>query len=128
MLQNGCEFGGLQPHVERHDDGVHQRHAVIAFEELAGVEAEIGHAVAAADTLGDEAGREPFASFAELRIGIPAIAGDDANLAAVQVHAAIQAPHRCQRYVHSPSPESAGAAAIPSTKLYASVPLEAQPP
>ena len=51
VTENGGQLGGLQPHIERHRDGPNQRGAVVAFQKLMIVEAEIGDTVARADSL-----------------------------------------------------------------------------
>ena len=58
MIENGGQLGGLQPHVERHRDGSHQRRPVVAFQELMIVEAEIGDAVAGPNALAKVARRQ----------------------------------------------------------------------
>jgi hypothetical protein len=69
VIENGSQFCGLQTDVQRHGDGSNQRRSVIAFQKLMVVEAEIGNAVAGADTFGKEPGSEAFATFSELGVG-----------------------------------------------------------
>src|SRR6185369_715220 len=94
--------------VERHRDGPYERRSVIAFEKLMIVEAEIGDAVAGADSLGKQAGGETFATFSELGVGERAGAGDDSSFFSVKVNSTIQAPDGCEGHVHGQPGQTSG--------------------
>src|SRR5439155_5189410 len=100
VIEDGGELGGSEPHVKRHDDGADERDAEVAGEELVVIEAEVGDAVAGLNAHGPQAGGEPLAVFAEIRVGIPANAGDDADFLPVEIHSAIEAADRRQGYLH----------------------------
>ena len=74
--------------------------AVVAFEQLVVIEAEIRDAVAGLDPGGEEAGGEALAALAEFGVGEAAVAGDHAGLLAVKIHGAIEAADRGQGHVH----------------------------
>ena len=67
MLHDGAQFGGRQADVERHHDGAGLRHAVIAFQQLVRVEAEIADAVARLHAGALQSGGQLLAALAELR-------------------------------------------------------------
>ena len=109
MPENYGKLRWLKAHVERHRDGSNERRAVVAFEKLVVVEAEIGDAVAGADAVGKQPGCETFATLSELGVGERTGAGDDSSFFSVKIDGAIQAPDGCEGHVHGqPGKTSAG--------------------
>ena len=53
VVEDAGQFGGGEAHVERHDDGADEGRGEIAFQQLVGIEAEVGDAVAGKDALGE---------------------------------------------------------------------------
>jgi hypothetical protein len=69
MPENYGKLRCLKAHIQRHRDGPDQRGAVVTFEKLMIVEAEIGDAVTRADAMEKQPGGETFATFSELGVG-----------------------------------------------------------
>ena len=100
VVQDIGQFRGGEAHVERHDDGADERGGEIAFEQLVGIEAEVGDAVAGKDALGEQAEGEAFDAFAEFGVGEAAVSADDAGLLSVEVYCAVEGSHWRQWHVH----------------------------
>src|SRR5438045_66010 len=65
-------------------------HAVITFQKLIVVEAQVGNAIAGTNAGADESGCKPLRSFAETAISELLIAGNDADLFGKQLNSAVQ--------------------------------------
>ncbi len=100
VIQDTGKLGGGQAHVQRHDDGARERDAIVSFEELMVIEAEVGDAVAGLDAGGEESRGEAFAAFAELGVSESVVAGNDGSLPGVEVDTAVEAADRRQGNVH----------------------------
>src|SRR5437867_5694666 len=90
MLQDSRKLRFGKPHVERHYDPASLHNSVVAFEQLMGVEAQIGDAVALPDAEPHQRRGQPLATFAELRVGELLIAADDADLGAEHANSPVK--------------------------------------
>ena len=100
MVQDISKFDRRQPDIERHHDGVGQHHSVITFEQLVGVEAEIGDAVTRLDAVLPKRAGQALAAFAEFAIGKLASPADDSDFVRKQIHGAVKTPDGRQRNEH----------------------------
>jgi hypothetical protein len=89
MPENYGKLRWLKAHVERHRDGSNERRAVVTFEKLMVVEAEVGDTVAGADALRKQPGGETFATLSELGVGERTEAGDNSSFFSVKIDGAI---------------------------------------
>ena len=58
---------GGEPDVERHDDARGSGRGEVAFQQLMGIEAQIGHAVAGEDAFGKQSEGQAFARVRRIR-------------------------------------------------------------
>ena len=77
-----------------------ERRGEIAFEQLVGIEAEVGDAVAGEDAFGEQSEGEAFDAFAEFGVGEAAVPADHAGLLSVEVYCAVERSNWRKRHVH----------------------------
>src|SRR6185437_17180316 len=53
VIEDGGKLGAGEPNVERHHDSANERRAIVALQELVGIEAEEGHPVADGNTFAE---------------------------------------------------------------------------
>ena len=78
--------------------GLH--HAVIAFQKLVIVEAEIGDAIATLNSVLAQRRPKPLRALPEFAVGELSFARNDSNLVGKQIHGAVETPDGCQRNKH----------------------------
>ena len=100
VVKDAGQFRCGEAHVERHDGGADERGGEIAFEQLVGIETEVGDAVAGKDAFGEQSEGEAFDAFAEFGIRKAALAADNAGLLSVEVYCAVERSHWRKRHVH----------------------------
>src|SRR5579862_1635630 len=77
-----------------------QHYAVVAFEQLIGVETEIRDAVARLHALFQKRACQSFAALAKFAISELARARDDPDFVGKKIDGSVQTPHGCQRDEH----------------------------
>src|SRR5262249_39462192 len=101
MFEDGGQFERREPHIQRHHDRMGQRDAEIALQKLMGVEPQDSAPAPRLPAGCLEPRRQPFTALTKLRVREALVAGYDTYLTAVEIHAAIQAADRGQRYMHA---------------------------
>lgn len=100
MVHDRSQFRRLKPYVEGHNDAAGQRYAIVAFQKLVRIEAEVRDAIPRLESLCQKSSGESFAAFAELSVSETAVTGDDSCLSGVEINRSIEEADRRQRDIH----------------------------
>ena len=100
VIEDARQLHGGEAHVERHGDGADERCSEVAFQQLMGIEAQIGHAIAGEDSLGEQSEGHAFDTFAELGVGEAPVTRDHAGLFPKEVYCAVERSNWCKGHVH----------------------------
>src|SRR5580704_8991723 len=102
MVQDVHEFRLRQPDVQRHHDAARLNHAVIPFDQLMIVKAEICDTVAGLDAKFRERRGQRLTALSHLTVRELAVSANDAHLFPEQIYGAVQTTQRSQGNEHSP--------------------------
>ena len=100
MIEDADQLRRRQAHVQRHYHRVRLDDAVIAFEKLVVIEAEIRDSIAGPDSPRVQRRRQPFTTLAELSVSEAPRSADYPDFSPVQIHRAMHAADRRQGHDH----------------------------
>ena len=103
MAEDPAQFGGRQPDIEGHHHPPRLNDAVIPFEELMRIEAEVADSIRLFDPKQRKGGSQALTAFAKLGVSKAFATTDYPFFPAVEIYRPVHAAQRCQRNLHAKS-------------------------